>query len=176
VKARNWDGTLLPEPKVATPDLFRVLRQRRLLPLNAKPSVGSLEGDTLICSFLLLERPPVHPCSYNLQTARFWFSSYIQQSHWWVSAAGSFYELPRSLPCRHGLEDFGHSRSNRVGQSIASAFISTLFPLWHYRGKLTLTVQPRCPTRFASSRDPPWASEIWRESTSPIPLPPGFVV
>ncbi len=35
---------------------------------------------------------------------------------------------------------------------------------------------PRRSPRFSSDSTPPCASAIWRQSTSPIPVPDGFVV
>ena len=45
-----------------------------------------------------------------------------------------------------------------------------------FKGIVILTIQPRSPARLNSSSEPPCASAIWRESTSPMPLPAGFVV
>src|SRR5215510_5385215 len=45
-----------------------------------------------------------------------------------------------------------------------------------FLGRYTLTTHPLLPGRFASSSEPPCASAICRDSTSPMPLPSAFVV
>src|SRR5205085_5160383 len=48
--------------------------------------------------------------------------------------------------------------------------------LLHCSGRRRRASQPRPRARFSSVSVPPCASAIWRESTRPIPDPPGFVV
>ena len=43
-------------------------------------------------------------------------------------------------------------------------------------GRVSRASQPRASVRFASTRVPECASAICRDSTSPIPVPPGLVV
>src|SRR5262249_13931074 len=112
-----------------------------------------------------------HPGSANYVRVANYLGTNGQFCCWHAAAShhGRMYNIFQKLNCA----DMPTTLSGKYAPKIR---VLSHFQTADFRGKVILTTRPRASVRFCNSSEPPCATAIWRASTSPMPLPVGFVV